>query len=531
METIILNQETFIANENFENVKEDQKEGISKEIIGNSISRVIDNDVDYSINLSTCFVSFFFEKNNLKQLSRTCFHGCHDSSSFICSNKNGTPNYMMLRFPAQYKNPNCTISSETVNKCVEQTLEKYFELFAKYVGATNIPKIYRTQHKYAATFLIDFTQCNEKWITSRVQRYMLLKFIRSIYISSFSEKEVNTIEDTFKYFYNNYGISTAFNMELIYQLFFDFANYGDEASSFLYEIREVYEYAKEIKKVREENQVKNSSLKVWSKHPSHAPLRGLKVLKDTIIRFGYRLKEIEGQEENLSKTHIIINPFKGIANSASKFLMKKCFQKNNVKTADWVIPNTEQDIQEFTKNFKEETKYIVKSEFGSRGMGLLLFENKDELIKWFNTPFNSFKKNKYSNYLVERYYPYTREYRLHVTKDGCFYTCRKMLKENSTERWYRNDSNSVWIVETNEMFQKPLNWKEIESQCVNALNSVGLDVGACDVRVQSARNSDGVLRTAEKTDFIICEINSAPGLGEIGLEKYKTAIHNIIKNK
>jgi glutathione synthase/RimK-type ligase-like ATP-grasp enzyme len=305
----------------------------------------------------------------------------------------------------------------------------------------------------------------------------------------------------------------------------------DESSSFLYEISDVYEYAKKIKKAKEENQTKNSSLKVWSKHPSHAPLRGLKVVKDTIIRFGYRLKEIEGQEEKLSKTHIIINPFNAIANSASKFLMKKCFQKNNVKTADWVIPNTEQDIQEFTKKFKEETKYIVKSEFGSRGMGLLLFENKDELIKWFNTPFNSFRKNKYSNYLVERYYPYSREYRLHVTKDGCFYTCRKMLKEDSTERWYRNDSNSVWIIETNEMFQKPLNWKEIESQCVNALNSVGLDVGACDVRVQSARNSDGALRAAEKTDFIICEINSAPGLGEIGLEKYKTAIHNIIKNK
>lgn len=31
-------------------------------------------------------------------------------------------------------------------------------------------------------------------------------------------------------------------------------------------------------------------LKVWSRHPSHAPLRKLLVSHKTVIRFGYRLK-------------------------------------------------------------------------------------------------------------------------------------------------------------------------------------------------------------------------------------------------
>jgi type I restriction enzyme S subunit len=37
----------------------------------------------------------------------------------------------------------------------------------------------------------------------------------------------------------------------------------------------------------------------------------------------------------------------------------------------------------------------------------------------------------------------SREYRLHVTADGCFYACRKMLKADAEERWYKNDSNCV----------------------------------------------------------------------------------------
>ena len=83
---------------------------------------------------------------------------------------------------------------------------------------------------------------------------------------------------------------------------------------------------------------------------------------------------------------------------------------------------------------------------------------------------------------MKKYYTYTREYRLHITKDGCFYACRKMLKRDAEED--RHDSNCVWIVEDNPEFNKPDNWNDIVSDCVKAMQSVGLDICAIDIKMQ-----------------------------------------------
>jgi len=144
-------------------------------------------------------------------------------------------------------------------------------------------------------------------------------------------------------------------------------------------------------------------------------------------------------------------------------------------------------------------------------------EIKEKAIEWFNGKEMNGKK-RLGNYIIERYYNYNKEYRLHVSKDGCFYTNRKMLKTDAEERWFRNDSNSVWIREENPKFEKPRNWGVIVNECVKALNAVGLDLGACDVRVQSKN---------DRPDFIICEINSAPSFGEITLTKYQNEIKKI----
>jgi len=54
-----------------------------------------------------------------------------------------------------------------------------------------------------------------------------------------------------------------------------------------------------------------------------------------------------------------------------------------------------------------------------------------------------------------------------------------------------------------------------------AVRSVGLDIGAVDIRVQGRNNPD----------YIVCEVNSAPQLGEVGIEHYRREITNIINNK
>jgi len=134
-----------------------------------------------------------------------------------------------------------------------------------------------------------------------------------------------------------------------------------------------------------------------------------------------------------------------------------------------------------------------------------------------------------NGYYSERFINYNREYRLHCTKNGCFYACRKMLKTDAEARWFKNDSNCIWYVDTNDGFDRPTNWDKIEAECVKALNAVGLDFGAFDVRVQSSKNKEEVLR--EDPKFVIIEVNSAPSFGDITERKYKEIIPQLIMSK
>ena len=99
----------------------------------------------------------------------------------------------------------------------------------------------------------------------------------------------------------------------------------------------------------------------------------------------------------------------------------------------------------------------------------------------------------------------------------------------------RNDSNSVWVTQFDENnnlktdFDQPSNWTTIVSEAVKALEAVGLDIGAIDVKVQSRTTKKGAVR--ENPEFIILETNSAPSFGDITLRKYKEEIPKILKEK
>jgi carbamoylphosphate synthase large subunit len=256
---------------------------------------------------------------------------------------------------------------------------------------------------------------------------------------------------------------------------------------------------------------------IFSRHPSHDYLRrNNKTLPlynfRTVVRFGSSTPT----EENHYKVEI--NTVEAIKNSANKLRMKTCFTEGGVKTADWWTNGALNDFA------AEKYPIVAKHIFGSRGTGNTLINNFQELNQWM-------QGKTMTNYVFEKFYNYSREYRLHVTSEGCFYTCRKMIKSETPEdkRWFRNDQNSTWILEENEMFDKPVNWDEIVEHSVRALNAVGLDVGACDVKVQSAVQKDGSLRN--KCNFIIIEINSAPSFGEITKVKYQEIIPILIDKK
>jgi len=205
--------------------------------------------------------------------------------------------------------------------------------------------------------------------------------------------------------------------------------------------------------------------------------------------------------------------------------MKLCFEQDQVKTADWCVAdenNTSQSIIDRVDNFGYPV--ISKHIFGSRGTGNKKHDNQESLEAWM-------EGKDLSKYIFEKYYSYNREYRLHISKNGCFYTCRKMLQADAPQdvRWYRNDAHCNWILENNELFDKPVNWDEVIEESVKALKAVGLDIGAVDLRIQSAKNKDGDLRESPK--FIVVEINSAASMAEITGQKYIEELPKLLMDK
>lgn len=276
--------------------------------------------------------------------------------------------------------------------------------------------------------------------------------------------------------------------------------------------------------------------RIRSRHSSHDPLREQlpRLVTRSIVRLGSTTPTPVG------KKFIEVNTVQAIKNSANKLLMKQCFQRGDVRTALWWRYNqtleTMPEQHSFFVGDTEETvmlpdvafPLVAKHVFGSRGTGNYLLKTPEDFVRWL-------PGKTLNNYIFEKFYSYNREYRLHVTSEGCFYTCRKLLREDTPadKRWFRNDSNCNWIVEENSSFDRPSNWDAIVAESVKALNAIGLDFGAVDVRVQSASRSTKKKgeQVRENPEFIIIEINSAPSFGEITLQRYLEVIPAIVARK
>lgn len=255
-------------------------------------------------------------------------------------------------------------------------------------------------------------------------------------------------------------------------------------------------------------------VRLRSKNPSAAELKALlrtiRTNKPFVVRLGSRTPLDQIMPRMHSRT-VEINSIEGITNSRDKRLMKTCFDAGEVKTALWLPMEPVPTWMIFPA--------IIKQCGSHGGEGIFLINNEEELEAFKNS------HNNLASYIIEEYKNFTKEYRLHVTVDGCFYTCRKMLKADATERWHRHDSNSVWILEENPLFEKPKNWDDIVAECVKALNAVGLQTGACDVKVQSEKGK----RASFIPDFIVMEINSAPSMGSGTTVKYFEKLSEMIQ--
>uniref|UniRef100_A0A6M3LRT8 ATP-grasp domain-containing protein n=1 Tax=viral metagenome TaxID=1070528 RepID=A0A6M3LRT8_9ZZZZ len=230
-----------------------------------------------------------------------------------------------------------------------------------------------------------------------------------------------------------------------------------------------------------------------------------------------------------------VNTVDAIQNSRSKLRMKECFAEKKVPQADaWTycgqiygddqyrysmnrLQFTDRDLA--PTNISELSYPLVaKRVFGFQGRGMRLLSNVGEMRNFIDS------HNDLSGWLFEVHHNYSREYRLHVGKGvGVFLSWRKLRRRNATERWFFNSENCEWYGEQHGLFDKPKVWKAMCKAARDALSSTGLEIGAVDIRVQS--------NTQDDPKFIVCEINSAPALAELGIELYKDVIRKIINKK
>lgn len=239
----------------------------------------------------------------------------------------------------------------------------------------------------------------------------------------------------------------------------------------------------------------------------------------SIVRLGSTTETEIAFKKNYGKRPIVeVNTVEAIQNSRSKLKMKECFTKFDIPQSKWW-----NSFQALAYDKKPSYPILAKRIYGFKGYGMAKLDSQQQLEEWLSKHPNT------EGWYFEEFKNYSREYRLHCTSTDCFMTWRKLRRRDAPTRWYFNSSNCNWVSEEHELFDRPNNWENIIRDSCKAIEAVGLDLGAVDVRVQSNTNKHGEVRS--EPEYIILEVNSAPALGEQGIEIYKSKLTEIIDNK
>jgi glutathione synthase/RimK-type ligase-like ATP-grasp enzyme len=253
------------------------------------------------------------------------------------------------------------------------------------------------------------------------------------------------------------------------------------------------------------------SVKLRSMNPSARQLRGMLHTVKTNHPFLVRLGSRTPTTEIFSRISGVreLNSIESIENSRSKLRMRDCFEKAEVSMASGFtnVPNVALD---------KEVKFpiLIKRDYGSKGRGMEKIDTKEDLDKWL-------KKNNSTGFYVEEYKDYGKEYRLHATQNEVFLSWRKVRRSDAEQKWFFNSTNCNWLNEGHENFEKPKAWDLMCQHAVKAMRATGLSIGAVDIRCKKDAKTEN--------DFIVCEVNSAPELGEVGTVEYFKVLNKIIK--
>lgn len=233
-------------------------------------------------------------------------------------------------------------------------------------------------------------------------------------------------------------------------------------------------------------------LRVFSPNKSCAPLRNVLFNKRILLRLGSTTPLISKHK------YLEINTIKGIKISANKLIMKHYFDKARINHSEWISGKTGKDaIRQFLHVHKI---VIAKDKHSSKGNDIYYIDNIDYLE-------NLFSKINIERFIFEKYYFFPNEYRLHVdVNHGCFYACKKILKEDAEVQWHKHGNNSVFVHLTGD-HTFPECWSEMVSDCIKVMKEMKLTIACFDI-------------LCSNNFFIIVESNTAPSLASYGITHY-----------
>lgn len=246
---------------------------------------------------------------------------------------------------------------------------------------------------------------------------------------------------------------------------------------------------------------------VLSRHSTHKCLRGLFMEFPCVFNMG-----VQDARRMPDGYGTVVNLPTGCRNAADKRRMKHCFSNHDIPTAPWWL-----DVKDVPD---DAFPVVAKHRMGSRGTGVYMLSSRYALLgmQKFRTP-EAFR----DLFIIEKYMRYSSEYRIHATQEYAFYANRKALRVDTPEyrRWKYSYEDSVWLREDNPAFHKPNNWHEILEAATAAVRAVGLDVGACDIKVD--RSPHGISK------FYILEVNSAPSFGDMTAAEYMRILPSVAR--
>lgn len=243
-------------------------------------------------------------------------------------------------------------------------------------------------------------------------------------------------------------------------------------------------------------------LRVFSPNSSCAPLRNMILPKRILLRLGSTTPLISKFK------YIELNSIDGIRKSANKILMKKCFDEAGIHHSEWINSVKENNIIEF---FKEHKIIIAKHKHSSKGNDIYYIDTMEKMIDFLDN-------QNFKEFVFEKYYFFPQEYRVHVdVNNGCFYACKKVLKEDADVEWHKHANNSVFVLAMNPE-KRPACWNDMIEDCQKIMKNMKLDIICFDV-------------LCSNNEFIIVESNTAPCLANNGINYYCNHLNKYFKNR